>query len=142
MSSRRFVVVVSGDRSKAVPPVFSDEGRQQLIALGVKMQKRLVELIPGGTLVQAEGVGHNIHNEKPEALLKPLVQMVSAVRAERSNLISTAEPSSPATSGCQPVARGRVGVSVPPPVATVRWSRRCSECRRSWLRRSSCPAGQ
>jgi pimeloyl-ACP methyl ester carboxylesterase len=75
-----FVVITSGDRSKALPPDFSDEARKDLIKLGMDMQQRLVDLVPGGKHIIAEGVGHNIHSEKPEVLVEPLVEMISKVK--------------------------------------------------------------
>jgi len=77
-----FVVITSGDRAKAVPPMFSAEAREQLIALGLELQQRLVNLVPGGKHIVAEGVGHNIHSEKPEILLNPLLGMIRMTRGE------------------------------------------------------------
>jgi pimeloyl-ACP methyl ester carboxylesterase len=74
-----FVVITSGDRVKALPPVFSSDGQQALIELGMKLQQRLVDLIPGGKHIVAEGVGHNIHIEKPEILVKPILDMLKEI---------------------------------------------------------------
>ncbi|HSG27888.1 MAG TPA: alpha/beta hydrolase, partial [Candidatus Krumholzibacterium sp.] len=76
-----FVVITSGDRSKAMPPMFSEEGKTALIALGLDLQKRLVDLIPGGKHIIAENAGHNIHAEKPEVLVKPILEMLEKARA-------------------------------------------------------------
>jgi pimeloyl-ACP methyl ester carboxylesterase len=78
-----YAVIASGNRSKAVPPGFSDQARGQLIALGMDLQKRLVSLIPGGKHIVAEGVGHNVHVEKPGILLEPLIEMLGTPKAER-----------------------------------------------------------
>ena len=75
-----YVVITSADRSRAMPPMFSDSARVQLAALGLELQQRLVDLIPGGKHIIAEGVGHNIHAEKPEILLKPLHEMIGTVK--------------------------------------------------------------
>ena len=75
-----FVVITSGDRSKAMPPMFSAQGKSDLITLGLNLQKRLVALIPGGKHIVAEGVGHNIHVERPELLLEPIIEMLEEKR--------------------------------------------------------------
>ncbi|HYW68715.1 MAG TPA: alpha/beta hydrolase [bacterium] len=75
-----YVVITAGDRSRAMPPIFSDEGKEVLIALGVELQQRLVELIPGGEHVLAEGVGHNIPVDHPEIVTAPVLEMVKAIR--------------------------------------------------------------
>jgi pimeloyl-ACP methyl ester carboxylesterase len=78
-----YVVITAGDRSKAMPPIFSEEARPALAELGLELQQRLVDLVPGGTHIVAEGVGHNIHVEQPEVLVAPLLEMVQEVRARR-----------------------------------------------------------
>jgi len=40
----------------------------------------LADLIPGGRLVGVEGVGHEIHVDKPEALIVPVTEMIEAAR--------------------------------------------------------------
>lgn len=94
-----YVVITSGDRSKAVPPIFSKEARKKLVKLGEEVQKGLVNLIPEGIHIIAKVIGHNIHLEKPEALLAPLVEMIDEVRKrkkkyqERKHLPSTLQRS-------------------------------------------------
>jgi pimeloyl-ACP methyl ester carboxylesterase/Tol biopolymer transport system component len=83
-----FVVITSGDRSKALPPIFSEQARQELIKLGMDLQQKLVDLIPGGKHIIAEGVGHNIHVEKPEILVDPIIEMINKIQA-RGNTKST-----------------------------------------------------
>ena len=78
-----YVVMTSGDRSNALPPVFSEKARKDLIKLGMDSQKRLVNLIPGGKHIIAEGVGHNIHIEKPEILVDPIIEMINKINASR-----------------------------------------------------------
>ena len=78
-----YVVLTSGDRSKALPPVFSEQARKDLIMLGIDLQRRLVDLIPGGKHIIAEGVGHNIHVEKPAILVDPIVEMINKINASR-----------------------------------------------------------
>jgi pimeloyl-ACP methyl ester carboxylesterase len=75
-----FVVLSAGDRSQAMPPMFSEKAKEELITLGGQLQQRLVALIPGGDHIVVEGAGHNIHVEKPEALIEPTVKMLKALR--------------------------------------------------------------
>jgi pimeloyl-ACP methyl ester carboxylesterase len=75
-----FVVITAGDRSKGMPPVFSEEASRKMVELGMDLQKKLVALIPGGKHIIVEGAGHNIHLEKPEALIGPVTKMINEVR--------------------------------------------------------------
>jgi pimeloyl-ACP methyl ester carboxylesterase len=75
-----FVVLTAGDRSKGMPPIFSEEARKKMLELGMEMQKKLVALVPGGKHIIINDVGHNIHLEKPEALIKPVIEMIEEVR--------------------------------------------------------------
>jgi len=80
-----YVVLTSGDRSNALPPVFSEQARKDLMMLGMDLQRRLVGLVPGGKHIIAEGVGHNIHVEKPGILVDPIVEMINKINASRPN---------------------------------------------------------
>ena len=80
-----FVVITSGDRSKTLPPIFSEQARRDLIKLGMDLQQRLVDLIPGGKHIIAEGVGHNIHLEKPEILVNPIVEMINGIKSMKKS---------------------------------------------------------
>jgi len=75
-----FVVLSAGDRTKAMPPMFSEEGKEKLATLGMTLQQRLVALIPGGKHIVVEDVGHNIHFEKPDALIEPITEMINRIR--------------------------------------------------------------
>ncbi|MGB6865362.1 MAG: hypothetical protein WBE11_06685, partial [Candidatus Aminicenantaceae bacterium] len=68
------------DRSKVMPPVFSEEANKNIAELGIELQKKVVALIPGGKHIIVEGVGHNMHLEKPEALTEPVTEMIKEVR--------------------------------------------------------------
>jgi len=48
--------------------------------VGMKLQQRLVNLIPGGKHVIAKGVGHNIHVEKPETLIDLVIEMIDKIQ--------------------------------------------------------------
>lgn len=78
-----FVVITAADRSRALPPIFSREAQAELAKLGVDLQEKLVGLVPGGRHVLAEGVGHNVHVDKPEVLLDPLIEMIGLIQSER-----------------------------------------------------------
>lgn len=75
-----FVVLTAGDRSKHMPPIFSDEANKKLAELGIELQKKLVAMIPGGKHIIVDDAGHNIHLEKPEALIAPVIEMIKEVR--------------------------------------------------------------
>ena len=51
----------------------------------MKLQQRLVALIPGGKHVDAEGVGHNIHIEKPEILIDLISEMIDRIQSSEKN---------------------------------------------------------
>jgi pimeloyl-ACP methyl ester carboxylesterase len=42
----------------------------------------LVALVPGGKHIIVNDVGHNIHLERPEALVKPVIEMIEEVRTK------------------------------------------------------------
>jgi pimeloyl-ACP methyl ester carboxylesterase len=68
-----------------MPSMFSDEAKEKIAVLSMEMQKKLVALIPGGKHIVVEGAGHNIHVEKPEALIDPVIEMVNEVRIKKAN---------------------------------------------------------
>lgn len=74
-----FIVLTAGDRSKAMPPMFSDESKEKMAKPGMEMQQKLVALISGGKQIIVEGAGHIIHGDKPEALIAPVLQMIKDV---------------------------------------------------------------
>jgi pimeloyl-ACP methyl ester carboxylesterase len=47
------------------------------------LNKELAELISGGRQIVVEGAGHNIHLDKPEALIIPVVEMINEVREKQ-----------------------------------------------------------
>lgn len=75
-----FLVLTAGDRSRGMPPMFSAEANQKIAELGIELQKKMAALIPGGKHIIVEGVGHNMHLEKPEALIQPVSEMIKIVR--------------------------------------------------------------
>lgn len=75
-----FIVLTAGNRSQAMPPIFSEEAKEEIAKLGIEMQKKLATLIPGGKHIIVEDVGHNIHIEKPDALIGPVLGMITDIR--------------------------------------------------------------
>ena len=76
-----FVVITAASRGLGLPPVFSPEGQAKLADAAMAMQKKLAELIPGGQHILVEGVGHNVHVDKPEAVVAPVLAMAARIRA-------------------------------------------------------------
>ena len=75
-----FVVLICAGRARAMGPMFGDEAIEEMDKLDLALNKKLAALIPGGRLIIVEGTGHNIHVDKPEALIAPVVEMINAVR--------------------------------------------------------------
>jgi len=75
-----FVVLTAGDRSKGMPPIFSEKASKKIAELGMETQKKVAAMIPGGKHIIVNDVGHNIHLEKPEALITPVIEMIKEVR--------------------------------------------------------------
>jgi len=78
-----YIVLIAGDRSGALPPVFSQEAQEKTKKLGMEMQKEMANLIPGGICFVVEGVGHTMHMEKPEVLIKPVIEMINEIRNKK-----------------------------------------------------------
>jgi len=79
-----FVVLTSAGRAKAMPPIFSDEAIEKMAKLDLALNNKLAALIPGGRQIIVEGTGHDIHVDKPEALIGPVVEMIKEVRERTS----------------------------------------------------------
>lgn len=75
------VVITSASRGSGLPPVFSPEGQAKLDEAAAAMQNKLVLLVPGGEQILVEGAGHNVHLDKPEAVLAPIRAMIARLRA-------------------------------------------------------------
>ncbi|MDH4196934.1 MAG: alpha/beta hydrolase [Candidatus Aminicenantes bacterium] len=78
-----FVILTSPDRAKAMQPIFSDEAIEEIAKLDRALNNKLTALIPGGRQIIVEGAGHNIHMDKPEALIGPVLEMIREVREKR-----------------------------------------------------------
>jgi pimeloyl-ACP methyl ester carboxylesterase len=75
-----YVILTAAGRAKAMGPMFSDEAIEEMAKLDAVLNDRLAALIPGGRPIIVEGTGHNIHVDKPEALIAPVLQMIEKVR--------------------------------------------------------------
>jgi len=78
-----FVVLSSAGRAKAMQPLFSDAAIEKMEKSDGDLNNKLAALIPGGRLIVVEGTGHNIHMDKPEALIAPVVEMIRIMRESR-----------------------------------------------------------
>jgi pimeloyl-ACP methyl ester carboxylesterase len=80
-----FVILTSANRAKAMADIFSDEAIEKIAKSDLALNKKLAALIPGGRLIIVEGTGHDIHVDKPEALIAPVVEMIKEVREKKEN---------------------------------------------------------
>jgi len=64
-------------------PLFSDAAIEKMEKSDGDLNNKLAALIPGGRLIVVEGTGHNIHMDKPEALIAPVVEMIRIMRESR-----------------------------------------------------------
>jgi pimeloyl-ACP methyl ester carboxylesterase len=76
------VVITAASRGSGLPAVFTPENQARLAEAAMAMQKKLVDLIPGGQHILVEGAGHNVHVDKPEAVLAPIKAMISRLRSQ------------------------------------------------------------
>lgn len=79
-----FVMLTSADRAKAMSDMFSDAAIEEIAKLDAALNRKLAALIPGGRHIIVEGTGHDIHADKPEALMGPVVEMINEVREKKS----------------------------------------------------------
>jgi len=71
-----YVVLASAGRAKAMAPLFSEKAIERLSLIDESLNDRLAALIPGGKLIVVEGTGHDIHVDKPDALITPVLEMI------------------------------------------------------------------
>jgi pimeloyl-ACP methyl ester carboxylesterase len=81
-----FVVLTSANRAKAMQPMFSDAAIEEIAKLDLALNEKLTALIAGGRQIIVEGVGHDIHMDKPEALIEPVMGMIKEVREKKERL--------------------------------------------------------
>jgi pimeloyl-ACP methyl ester carboxylesterase len=75
------LVVLWATDGGGLPKVFTAEGEVRLREVNARMQQRLAALVPNGRLIGIPGVGHNVHLEKPEAVLEPLLALIEQVKS-------------------------------------------------------------
>jgi hypothetical protein len=85
------VVITAASRGSGLPQVFSPENRARLTEAAMAMQKKLVDLIPGGEQILVDEAGHNVHLDKPEAVLDPIRSMIARVRKHPSTSVGPVE---------------------------------------------------
>lgn len=76
------LVVLAATGGFGLPDVFTPEGRARLLEVNARMQRRMANLVPGAAFVEVAGTGHNIHVERPHALIDPLLAMLARAREE------------------------------------------------------------
>jgi pimeloyl-ACP methyl ester carboxylesterase len=79
---RPFVILTCADRVRAMQPMFSAEAIRELAELDAALMNDLAASVPGGRQIMVEGTGHNVHVDKPEVLVAPVVEMIQGVRAK------------------------------------------------------------
>jgi GWxTD domain-containing protein len=78
------VVLTSAGRAKAMGPMFSAEAIEKMEEMDTALNEKLAALIPGGKLIIVEGTGHNIHMDKPQAVIAPIMEMIKSAREKGS----------------------------------------------------------
>jgi len=82
----------SASRGSGLPTVFSPEGLAKLDEATAAMQKKLALLVPGGEQILVEGAGHDVHLDKPEAVLAPIRAMIARLREQREKQAARNSP--------------------------------------------------
>lgn len=81
------VITAGANRERGIPPGFSDEGREKLIQVGIEMQKKMVEAIPGSKHVHLNDMSHFLHLEEPEPVIQIIKEMIVEVKKSMENEI-------------------------------------------------------
>ncbi len=76
-----FVVLTVAGRGRDMQSMFSVAATDRIVALDAAMMQGLAASVPGGRHIFVEGSGHNLHVDKPEALLAPLQSMIADIKA-------------------------------------------------------------
>lgn len=79
------MILTCTDRAKAMQPMFSDGAIEELLKLDLALMKKLAGSIPGGRQIMVEGTGHDVHVDKPEVLIAPVVEMIKGVQEKTRN---------------------------------------------------------
>jgi pimeloyl-ACP methyl ester carboxylesterase len=78
-----FVILTVADRAKAMQPMFSDGAIEEMATVDSALMERLAGSVPGGRQIVVQGTGHNVHVDKPEALIAPVLEMIKEVKGEK-----------------------------------------------------------
>jgi pimeloyl-ACP methyl ester carboxylesterase len=74
------LISAGAGRERGLPPGLSSEAQEKLVKLGLEMQKKLLDGIPGGRLIQLNDVSHFMHLEKPGPVIEIILSMVAEVK--------------------------------------------------------------
>jgi pimeloyl-ACP methyl ester carboxylesterase len=77
------VLIAGAGRENGVPPGFSPEARQAMSRLGLELQKRMAEDIPGGKYIVFEELSHVMHLENPEPIIRVIQEMIAQIKSQR-----------------------------------------------------------
>jgi pimeloyl-ACP methyl ester carboxylesterase len=75
------VLIAGAGRENGVPPGFSPEARRAMPRLGLEMQKKMAEDIPGGKFIVFEELSHVMHLENPEPILRVIKEMIAQIKS-------------------------------------------------------------
>jgi len=73
------VLIAGADREKGVPPGFSPEARQKMAQLGLDLQKKMAADM-GAEYIVFDDLGHVMHLEKPEPVVRAIKDMIRKLR--------------------------------------------------------------
>ena len=65
-----------------MPPVFSAGAIEEMAKLDLALMNKLAASVSGGKHILVEGTGHNVHMDKPQALIAPVVEIIKQVRVK------------------------------------------------------------
>ena len=80
-----FVILTVRGRAAAMRGMFSDGAIEAMARLDEELMGRLAASVPGGRQVMIEGTGHNVHVDRPEALIAPVREMIKTITASKEN---------------------------------------------------------
>jgi pimeloyl-ACP methyl ester carboxylesterase len=83
LSSMPFVILTCRNRADAMRPLLSDGAVEEMAKLDAVLMSRLTDSVPGGRQIIVEGTGHNVHLDRPDVLIGPVLEMVQVVRQKQ-----------------------------------------------------------
>jgi pimeloyl-ACP methyl ester carboxylesterase len=75
------VLIAGAGRENGVPPGFSPEARRTMSRLGLEMQKKKAEDIQGGKYIVFEDLGHVMHLENAEPIIRVIKEMIAQIKS-------------------------------------------------------------